>query len=214
MTPPLGSPDGAGRPDERAAGRRISGDNSMESTPNEPPRAKSGWSDAPITVEAAASDDRDDNGSVISPVVHVDDPVTRSAFERVVRDKLQERYDLLLVALCTHAMSGIVIGMRGLQLANKRSLFRPLEGVAIRIGFKALGAMLFLSQIQHRVLHRELLRLQRDQSFKKLGDETVGRLGVGVRFSEESSEILGNIRRCFGHSGSIVADTDEGSDGL
>lgn len=158
--------------------------------------------------------DRAEPDAAASPVVHVDDPVACSAFERVVPDKLQEGYDLLLVAFCAHAVNGIAVGMRGLQLANKRPLFRPFEGVAIRIGLKALDATLFLMQLQHRVLHRQLLRLKRDQAFEKFGDEAVGGLCVGVRLSEERSDVLGDLGRRFGHSGSVLTDTDEGSDGL
>ncbi|WP_198039747.1 hypothetical protein [Salipiger abyssi] len=145
--------------------------------------------DIPSGAERRSSDANAD----VVPVGHKDAAFTARAFKGVVRDRLQERYDLFLITLCTHAMNGISIGVRCLELANKRPLFRPLEHVSVGIALKALDASLFLAKLSNRALHRQLLGLQSDEFVEKLRDCLAEGGGVDVGLVDDLLDAVSEV---------------------
>lgn len=168
-------------------------------------------SDKPVEVRSSCSGNEDTAPLPIGPVKG---SAAGRARQGVVRNWLQNRLDLLLVAGCANAVVGIAAGVRWLQFVNQRPLFSFLEFVTIRLGAKALDATLFLLKVQNRALHRQLLRLKSDQAVEKIGDEPLRGVGVGIGFVDQGFDVLSDLRRALGDADNAFRSANEGHDGF
>lgn len=124
-------------------------------------------------VKPAAPADRSDHDAGPAPVGHERAAFARPAFKGVMRDRLQDRYDLLVIAGCAYAVNRLPVCMRGLKLVHDRSQLGFLRRVTERLGLKLVRLSFFLLNCSNNALHRYLLRLNLDQVVQQLGDQSL-----------------------------------------
>lgn len=136
------------------------------------------------------------------------------AGQRVVRNGLKDRLDLLLIAACAQAVRGLAVGVAVLQFVHKRALFGFDERVANGLGLKAVDATLFLIKFQNRCLHRYLLRLEPQQSIEQIRSQLLRRAGIDIGLIEQGLDVIGNLRRTLGDAHSAAAYSKDGRNGF
>ena len=158
----------------------------------------------------AATDAGD--GSPLAPVSFEELGAADWTLKGVENSWLKDRFDLLLIAGCAKAMSGLAVSFAFAKFIDERTHIRFNECVARRLSLKVVNTTLFLLKVQKRAFDRYMIRLGLDDLVIKVGDDRLGPRDVRLWSFEHSPDILHRVGSPRNGASGGIGQPEQGRD--